>query len=89
MQSLATISKLAVMVHIISLQVLNERAVKDTELLNSRLTKLQQDFDAQLSAAEQLAQENNQKAAELKVCLCDHGVFILCNLNLNGAVNTS
>lgn len=50
-----------------SLQVLNERAVKDTELLNSRLTKLQQDFDAQLSAAEQLAQENNQKAAELKV----------------------
>lgn len=51
----------------VSLQVLNERAVKDTELLNSRLTKLQQDFDAQLSAAEQLAQENNQKAAELKV----------------------
>ena len=49
------------------LQILNERAVKDTELLNSRLTKLQQDFDAQLSAAEQLAQENNQKAAELKV----------------------
>ena len=42
--------------------------MKDTELLNSRLTKLQQDFDAQLSAAEQLAQENNQKAAELKVC---------------------
>jgi len=48
-------------------RVLNERAVKDTELLNSRLTKLQQDFDAQLSAAEKLAQENNQKAAELKV----------------------
>ena len=51
------------------LQVLNERAVKDTELLNSRLTKLQQDFDAQLSSAEQLAQENNQKAAELRVIL--------------------
>ena len=41
--------------------------MKDTELLNSRLTKLQQDFDAQLSAAEQLAQENHQKTAELKV----------------------
>eukprot|EP00794_Sanderia_malayensis_P005258 gene5258-5922_t len=48
-------------------RILNERAVKDTELLNNRLTKLQQDFDAQLSSAEQLAQENNQKGAELKL----------------------
>ena len=55
---------------ILLFQILNERAVKDTELLNSRLTRLQQDFDAQLSAAEQLAQENNQKATELKVSLC-------------------
>ena len=56
---------------ILLFQILNERAVKDTELLNSRLTRLQQDFDAQLSAAEQLAQENNQKATELKVSLFD------------------
>lgn len=48
-------------------RVLNERAVKDTELLNNRLLKLQQDYDTQLSAAEQLAQENNQKAIELKL----------------------
>jgi len=48
-------------------RVLNERAVRDTELLNNRLLKLQQDYDTQLSAAEQLAQENNQKAIELKV----------------------
>jgi len=47
-------------------RILNERAVKDTELLNSRLIKLQQDFDTQLSAAEQLAQENNQKSIELR-----------------------
>lgn len=48
-------------------RVLNERAAKDTELLNNRLLKLQQDYDTQLSAAEQLAQENNQKAIELKL----------------------
>lgn len=41
--------------------------MKDTELLNNRLIKLQQDFDTQLSAAEQLAQENNQKNIELRV----------------------
>jgi len=47
-------------------RISNERAVKDTELLNNRLTKLQQDFDTQLSAAEQLAQENNQKTIEMR-----------------------
>ncbi|XP_057307305.1 cilia- and flagella-associated protein 58-like [Hydractinia symbiolongicarpus] len=47
-------------------RILNERAVKDTELLNNRLIKLQQDFDTQLSAAEQLAQENNAKTIELR-----------------------
>ena len=41
--------------------------MKDTELLNNRLLKLQQDYDTQLSAAEQLAQENNQRAVELRV----------------------
>merc|ERR1712151_1075751 len=45
-------------------RVLNERAAKDTELLNNRLLKLQQDYDTQLSAAEQLAQEVDQKAID-------------------------
>ena len=46
--------------------ILNEQAVKDTELLNNRLIKLQQDFDSQLSTAEQLGQENNQRHIKLK-----------------------
>ena len=58
-------------------QILNERAVKDTELLNSRLIKLQQDFDTQLSAAEQLAQENNQKSIELRVRILDFNLLLL------------
>ena len=48
-------------------QVMHERATKDSELLSNRLIKLQQDFDMQLSAGEQLAQENNQKNIELRV----------------------
>lgn len=52
--------------------------MKDTELLNSRLIKLQQDFDTQLSAAEQLAQENNQKSIELRVSLL---ITIICDVN--------
>ena len=54
---------------------MNERAVKDTELLNNRLIKLQQDFDSQLSTAEQLAQENNQRHIELKVRVVIFEVF--------------
>ena len=46
---------------------MHERATKDSELLSNRLLKLQGDFDMQLSAGEQLAQENNQKNIELRV----------------------
>lgn len=47
-------------------RVLNEKAMKDTDLLNARLTKVQQDYDQQLLNCDQLATENTQKAAELK-----------------------
>ena len=40
--------------------------MKDTDLLNARLTKVQQDYDQQLLSCDQLATENTQKAAELK-----------------------
>lgn len=40
--------------------------MKDTDLLNARLTKVQQDFEQQLMNCDQLASENTQKAAELK-----------------------
>lgn len=40
--------------------------MKDTDLLNARLTKVQQDYEQQLMNCDQLAQENSQKAAELK-----------------------
>ena len=47
-------------------QILNEKAMKDTDLLNARLTKVQQDYESQLLSCDQLAAENTQKAAELK-----------------------
>lgn len=47
-------------------RILNEKATKDTDLLNARLTKVQQDYDQQLLTCDQLATENTQKAAELK-----------------------
>ncbi|XP_031574702.1 cilia- and flagella-associated protein 58-like [Actinia tenebrosa] len=47
-------------------RILNEKAMKDTDLLNARLTKVQQDFEQQLMNCDQLASENTQKAAELK-----------------------
>lgn len=47
-------------------RILNEKAMKDTDLLNARLTKVQQDYDQQLLNCDQLATENTQKAAELK-----------------------
>ena len=40
--------------------------MKDMDLLNARLTKIQQDYDQQLLNCDQLATENTQKAAELK-----------------------
>lgn len=47
-------------------RVLNERAIKDTDVLNQRYQKLQQDFENQLVAADQMAQENQSRVAELK-----------------------
>ena len=37
------------------------------DLLNARLTKLQQDYQNQIDAADALANENQNKAADLKV----------------------
>uniref|UniRef100_H2ZK27 Cilia- and flagella-associated protein 58 central coiled coil domain-containing protein n=1 Tax=Ciona savignyi TaxID=51511 RepID=H2ZK27_CIOSA len=43
------------------------KAVRDTDLLNARLTKLQQDYSNQIDAADALANDNQNKAADLKV----------------------
>ena len=50
-------------------KILHEKAVRDMDLLNSRLTKLQQDYQNQIDAADALATDNQNKAAELKVGL--------------------
>nr|CAB3228189.1 coiled-coil domain-containing protein 147 [Phallusia mammillata] len=47
-------------------RILHEKAVRDMDLLNSRLTKLQQDYQNQIDAADSLATDNQNKAAELK-----------------------
>ena len=47
-------------------QILNEKAMEYTDVLNARLNKVQQDFDQQLLSIDRLATENTQKAAELK-----------------------
>ena len=52
---------------IIWFQIAYERSVKDSDILNARLQKLQQDFEAQLIACDGLNQENQGKAMELKV----------------------
>ncbi|XP_064383730.1 cilia- and flagella-associated protein 58-like [Halichondria panicea] len=44
-----------------------ERTVKDNDILNQRLTKAQQDYENQLMQSDQLAGENSQKHAELKI----------------------
>lgn len=44
-----------------------ERTVKDNDILNQRLTKAQQDYENQLMQSDQLAGENSQKNAELKL----------------------
>lgn len=48
-------------------KILYERTQRDTDILNTRLTKLQQDFDQQLVNCDSLAQENQQKFNELKL----------------------
>ena len=52
---------------IIWFQIAYERSVKDSDILNARLQKLQQDFEAQLITCDGLNQENQGKAMELKV----------------------
>lgn len=47
-------------------RILIEKATKDNDLLNTRLTKVQQDFESQLLNCDQLAAENGQKMLELK-----------------------
>ena len=41
--------------------------VNDNDILNQRLTKAQQDYENQLMQSDQLAGENSQKNAELKL----------------------
>ncbi|XP_074640823.1 cilia- and flagella-associated protein 58-like [Tubulanus polymorphus] len=47
-------------------RIMYERSVKEYDILNARFQKLQQDFEAQLIGADQLAGENQQRVAELK-----------------------
>ena len=49
------------------MQTQYERTVKDNDILNQRLTKAQQDYENQLMQSDQLAGENSQKNAELKL----------------------
>ncbi|KAL3864842.1 hypothetical protein ACJMK2_006492 [Sinanodonta woodiana] len=48
-------------------RILNERALKDSEILSQRFQKLQQDFDHQLTHTDNLVQENQKKVSELKM----------------------
>jgi len=41
--------------------------MKDTDLLNVRLAKLQQDYEQQMMSSETLAGENSEKLAQLRV----------------------
>jgi len=49
-------------------QILNERAIKDGDILNTRFQKLQSDWENQLMSTDALATENQARVAELKVC---------------------
>lgn len=53
--------------HMMLSQADYERVVKDNETLNQRLTKAQQDYENQLMQSDQLAGENSQKSAQLKL----------------------
>ena len=48
-------------------RIMNERAIKDSDILNARFQKLQQDFESQLIATDQMHQENQARVTELKV----------------------
>ncbi|XP_013394677.1 cilia- and flagella-associated protein 58 [Lingula anatina] len=47
-------------------RIMNERITKDSDILNARFQKLQQDYEAQLISADQLASENQTKVSDLK-----------------------
>lgn len=46
---------------------MHERSVKDNDILTQRLNKAQHDYENQLLQSDQLAGENSQKNAELKL----------------------
>lgn len=46
---------------------MNERIIKDSDILSQRYQKLQSDYEAQLFSADSLSQENQAKVQELKV----------------------
>lgn len=48
-------------------QILNERAMKDSDILNTRFQKLQTDFENQLITTDALTAENQGRVTELKV----------------------
>ena len=48
-------------------QLANELAMKDADLLNMKLSKLQQDYEQQMMNSEALAGENSEKMAQLRV----------------------
>lgn len=47
-------------------RIMNERTVKEFDILNARFQKTQQDFENQLLICDHLAGENQQKVADLK-----------------------
>lgn len=48
-------------------KIANERAVKDNDLLNNRILRVQQEFETQLLAVYALTGENKEKETELKL----------------------
>lgn len=48
-------------------QILNERTIKDADILHTRFAKLQSDFESQLITTDQLTAENQARVTELKV----------------------
>jgi len=54
--------------------------MKDADLLNVRLGKLQQDYEQQMMSSETLAGENSEKLAQLRVSVLTMGYTtgVLC-----------
>lgn len=58
------------------LQITNERNIKESDILNSRFQKLQQDLQEQMVLSDGIHQENQQKALELKVQFAAFCIFV-------------